>query len=148
MAASAFTIFDKAKEYLMDGTIDLDTNTFKITFWTSATALSAGIASTYTQLSGAATQVTSGNGYTKSGEALGAVTWGSGASTGQKKFDASDYIITASGGTIANIRYAVIHAASSGKLLCYAPLTTGQFTLADGSTLTVQFNASGIFTLA
>ena len=147
MAASAFVIFDKAKEYLMDGTIDLDTNTFNITFWTSATALSAGIASTLTQLASAATQVSSGNGYAAGGAALTGVTWGSGASAGQKKFDASDYVITASGGQIENIKYAVIHEASSGAVLCYSRLTDTQFTLADGSTLTVQFNASGIFTL-
>lgn len=148
MAASAFTIFKTAKGFIGDGTIDLDTDAFKIAFFTSATALSAGIGSTYTQLNGAATQISARGGYPTGGESLTSVVWTTGASAGQHKFDAADYVLTASGSTISNIRYAVIYEVGSGKLLCYAALSTAQFTLAAGNTLTVQFPAAGIFTLA
>jgi hypothetical protein len=40
--------------------------------------------------------------------------------------------------------------ASAGAchMLAYASLTSTQFTLASGNTLTLQFNSSGIFTVA
>jgi hypothetical protein len=148
MAASAFTIFKTAKGFIGDGTIDLDTDAFKIAFFTSATTLSAGIASTYTQLNSVATQVAAAGGYPAGGESLTSVVWTTGTSAGQHKFDAADYVLTASGSQIVNIRYAVVHEVGSGKLLCYAALTTAQFTLAAGNTLTVTMPAAGVFTLA
>lgn len=148
MAASAFTIFKTAKGYIGDGTIDLDTDAFKICFFTSATTLSAGIASTYTQLNSGATQVTAAGGYPAGGESLTSVVWTTGASAGQHKFDAADYVLTASGSAISNIRYAVVYEVGSGKLLCYAALSTGQFSLAAGNTLTVTMPTTGIFVLS
>lgn len=97
-------------------------------------------------------EVTEGNGYSSSGAPLSAEDWTVGASAQQYKFDANDPATwTASGGGLSLIKGAVIFAsgASAGAcyLLCYASLSTSSFTLADGNTLTVQFHASGIFTM-
>jgi hypothetical protein len=65
-------------------------------------------------------------------------------------FDAADVVWTGTGGSIANIKLAVISNVSggaSGKLLCRSLLTSSQFTLASGNTLTLAMNASGILTL-
>ena len=55
---------------------------------------------------------------------------------------------TASGGSIT-ARFAVIYEVA-GNVLCYALLDSGpaDVTATDGNTLTVQANASGVFTLA
>ena len=148
MAASAFTVFKTAKGYIGDGTIDLDTDSFKIALFTSATALSAGIASTYTQLAGAATQVAAAGGYPTGGEALTGVDWTTGTSAGQHKFVCDNYVLTASSSQIVNIRYAVIYEVGNDKLLAYCALSTAQFTLATNNTLTVTMPTTGIFTLA
>jgi hypothetical protein len=92
------------------------------------------------------------NGYSSSGKALTNEVWTVGASAGQYKFDADDVVWTGTGGSIPNIKFAVIWlsaAASAGRhLLCRSQLTSSQFTLASGNTLTLQMNSAGILTLA
>lgn len=148
MAAGTWTIYNSAKEYLMDGTIDLDGNTFHMSLFTSA---SNAATATLSVLGSVTSQVTSGNGYSSSGKAMTGVTWATGASAGEMRFDATATLWTASGGTIANVRYAVIHVAGASagatKLLCYAALSTAQFTVGSGDTLTVTPSANGVFEL-
>lgn len=146
MAASAFKIFDSAKEYLGDGTLDLDTNVFKIALFQSGASMSEGVTSTLTGLQAAVSEVANGNNYATGGRSLTGVTWNS-VAAGVMAFDASDKIFTASGGAVNGIRHAVVYQ-SGGVLLCYAPLTTAEFNLADGSTLTIQFASSGLFRLS
>ena len=67
--------------------------------------------------------------------------------TDKYRFDSTAVVWTATGGTIANIKYAVVYQ-SGGKLVCFSKLTTAQFTLAEDNTLTVTPSASGIFELA
>lgn len=150
MAAQAFKFYNMAKEYICDGTIDLDTTSFDLHLYQSASDFATATNSTLGGLSG---EVASGNGYTLAGEAL-TPTWATGASASERRFDAADLVITASGGTIANIKAAVIVARTgasakdtANKLLCYASLTSGQFSLTDTNTLTIQFSANGLFEL-
>jgi hypothetical protein len=93
-------------------------------------------------------EVTEANGYSSSGKAL-TYSFGVGASASEYRFDATAVIWTATGGNIANIKYAVIweEGASAGirRLLCYSQLTTSQFTLTTGNTLTISTPANGIF---
>ena len=74
------------------------------------------------------------------------------ASAGVYKFDCDDVTWTATGGTIPNIKFAVIWlsaASANGRhLLCRSTLSTSQFTLSMGNTMTIQMNASGVLTLA
>lgn len=79
------------------------------------------------------------------------IAWTVGASAGQYKFDFDDVVFTATGGTIADIKFAVISNVSggaAGKLLCRSQLTASQFTLASGNTLTLAINAAGALTLS
>ena len=79
------------------------------------------------------------------------VVWTVGASAGSYKFDADDVVWTGTGGSISNIKFAVISNTSggaSGKLLCRSQLTSSQFTLASGNTLTLALNSLGILTLS
>ncbi len=145
MAASAWFIFDKAKKYLMDGTIDLNTDNFRMTLHTSAADLTAN-ADSITSFGSVGSDLADGNGYSTSGKQLSAVTWTTGASTGEYRFDSTAKIWSASGGSLANIRYAVVWA-SGGNLLCWAELSTAPFTVTDGNTLTITPSANGYFEL-
>ena len=147
MAAGAWTVYNEAKKYIGNATLNLSTAK-RITLHTSASNANTATLSIFSELDN---EVTSGNGYSSSGKALATVAWTVGASAGQYKFDADDVVWTATGGSIANIKFAVISNTSggaSGKLLCRSQLTSSQFTLASGNTLTISMNSSGILTLA
>lgn len=148
MAAQAWKIYNKAKGKIGSGTINLP-GAIRIALFTSASNFATA---TISLLGSITSQVTSGNGYSSSGKALASEAWTTGTSAGQWKLDAADPLWTATGGSIANIKAAVLYmsGASAGAChaLAYASLTSTQFTLASGNTLTIQFNASGIFTLA
>ena len=57
----------------------------------------------------------------------------------------------ASGGTIANIKFAVLYlsgpSATAKKLICYSQLSTAAFSLTNQNTLTVTPAATGVFNL-
>lgn len=140
MAAGAWNIYKKAKKNLMTGTLDLDTDTFKMALFMSASNAATSTLSTYASL----TQQSSGGGYAAGGKTM-SVTWTTGASTGEMRFDATAVIFTASGANLVNVKYAVIH--DSTNILCFSMLSTSQFTVTSGNTLTVTPSANGIFEL-
>lgn len=144
MAASAWTIFDRAKHYMGDGTISLSGGIFRVSLHRTSAAISAGTGSIFSQVG----SESSGGGYVA--KTLPSHTWTAGASAGQQRFDSGDPVFTASASTLSAVRYAVIRqsgGATSGYLLCYAALSTAQFDVSTGNTLTIQMNANGIFTL-
>ena len=147
MAAAAWVVYNEAKKYLMQGDIDLNASTVKMTLHTSASNAATATLSTYGSVSN---ELTEANGYSSSGKSL-TYTWTAGASASEIRFDATAVIWTATGGNIASIKYAVlwVTGASAGarKLLAYSTLTTSQFTLSSGSTLTITPSANGIFEL-
>ena len=144
MAAGNWIVYDSAREYLADGTIDLDTHTFKVMLTTSSYTPSAS----HTVLADVTSEVTNGNGYLTGGQALTSVTWAHSGTTAT--FDAANPAWTASGGSIANIKNAVIYddTAASDELLCYCVLDASTITVTDGNTFTINLNASGILTLS
>lgn len=146
MPAGKWKLYNSAKEYIGDGTIDLDTHTFKCALFTSSSNTNTLTNSTLSQLTN---QVANANGYTTGGNTLTSVTWTQ--TGGTATFDAADTTWTASGGSITS-RFAVIYddTAASDELLCVCLLDTtpADVTATDGNTLTIQFNASGIFTLS
>lgn len=150
MAAGAWTFYYSAKKHLMDGLIDLDTDTFNMALYTSASNAATAVA-TISTLAGVTNQVAAGNGYTTSGKAITAVTWGIGASSSEMRFDSTAVVWTATGGDINNIKYAVIWkvgvSANARKLLCYSQLSTAQFAVTSGNTLTITPSANGYFEL-
>jgi hypothetical protein len=146
MAAGAWTVYNESKKYLGNATLNLSTPK-RISLHTSASNANTATLSVFSELT---SEVTSGFGYSSSGKALTTVRWTTGASAGQMMFDADDVVWTGTGGAIANIKFAVISNTSggaAGKLLCRSQLTTAQFTLASGNTLTLQMNSAGILTL-
>ncbi len=147
MAAGAWTVYNEAKKYIGNATLNLSTAK-RITLHTSASNANTATLSIYSELTN---EVGSGNGYSSSGKALGTVAWTVGASAGQYKFDADDVVWTGTGGSIASIKFAVISNTSggaSGKLLCRSQLSSSAFTLSSGNTLTLQMASAGILTLA
>ncbi len=143
MAATAWTLYNKAKKKLGNGTIQLGVNTLRMQLHTSASNCSTATLSTAASVTN---EVAAGSGYATGGQALTGVVWTVGASATQYKLDAADPIWTATGGNIANIKFALIKN-SAGQALCWSRLTTAQFTLTINNTLTVQLNVAGIFTL-
>lgn len=148
MAAGAWTFYNKAKKYMMSGDIDLNSSSFRMTLHTSA----SNAATATLSVAGSVTnEVTESNGYSSSGKALTGVTWTAGASASEMRFDSTAVVWTATGGNIANVKFAVIWitGASAGarKLFCRSTLSTSQFTITTGNTLTITPSANGIFEL-
>lgn len=150
MAAQAWKFYNLAKKNLMNATINLGSGTFDLHLFTSAGDFAIATQSTLGELSG---EVASGNGYTRSGKVM-TTTWTVGASASEYRFDANDLIWTGTGGSISNIKAAVIVArtgasgkATANKLVCYASLSSGQFTVTIGNTLTLGTPANGVFEL-
>lgn len=151
MAASAWAVYDRAKEFIGDNTIDLDlASEFRLHFFTSGSNAQTSALST---LASVTNQLASGNGYTQSGYLL-TQTWGTGASAGAIRFDTDDVVLSASGGAHNNVQYAAIVAQTgasakdgTNKLLCACQLSTASIDVGDGSTLTVQQPALGVFNM-
>lgn len=142
---ATFTLFDEFLRYMADGTIDLDTHTFKAVLTNSAPDKAAN-----TVLADI-TQISAGNGYTTGGVTLSGVTWlETGAGTGVWRFTANDPSWTAAGGSIATHRYMVIYddtpTSPADPLVGYVDRGTSDV-IADGSTRTWDIGASGLFEL-
>jgi hypothetical protein len=142
MAAGAWTFTDAGRTDLLNGTFDLDTDTFLMALFLSTSNIGAA-STTY---AGVTNEHANANGYTTGGISFGPLVL-SGTTTVTVD-DAADAVWTASGGSIT-ARFAVLYE-SAGRVLCYALLESpaADVTATAGNTLTVAFNASGIFTLA
>ncbi len=147
--AASITFYQSFREYLGDGTFDLNSNTFVVTLHTSSYTPNAG---THTVSADLTNELSTANGYTSGGATLGSVSWT--RSGGTVTFDAADTTWTASGGSIV-ARYAVIRASGTlnsrvNPLVAYILLDTtpADVTTTTGNTLTLQWNASGILTLS
>lgn len=146
MAVGAWTFYNEFKKYLGSAGVNLS-GQFRISLYTSASNAATATLSVISEVNN---EVSEANGYSSSGKAL-TETWATGASASEFRFDATAVIWTASGGNIANIKFAVIWAsgASAGarKLVCYSQLSTSQFTVTQNNTLTITPSANGIFEL-
>lgn len=150
MAAGTFVVFKRAKGNLGKAAINLSTGNYYMSLHkTSASANLVGDVSTFASVG---SEISATGGYTAGGKVLSGLAWTTAASVGQWKLDFTDKIFTASGAALNNVRYAVIRnsgtSVGASKVVAYCALTGTQFNLASGSTLTVQFAANGVFTLA
>lgn len=149
MAAQAWKLYNEAKKKIGNTTLNLAATAFRISLLTSASNFATATLSIFNELTN---EIADGTGYSTSGKALTSEVWTVGASAGSYKFDCDDPLWTATGGNIANIKGAVIWlsaAASANRfLLVRASLTSSQFTLSSGNTLTLQMNSLGVFTMA
>lgn len=144
MAAGNWIMYDSAKEFIGDGTIDLDTHTFKVQLHTNSYTPNRSTQSVRADLSN---ELSTGFGYTAGGATL-TMSWGQ--SGGTATLDSNDPSWTASGGAIGPFRIAVIYDDTAGndELLCYCVLDSSDLTASDGQTATITMNASGILTLS
>ncbi len=139
-AAGAWTFTNGGRTDLLNGTFDLDTDTFKMALFLSTSNLGAA-STTY---AGVTFEHANANGYTTGGAAVTITLSGTTTVT----VDSTDVSWTASGGSIV-ARFACIYEVA-GNVLCYCLLdsTPADVTVTTGNVLTVQINASGVFTLA
>lgn len=146
MAAGNWVVYDQTKLKLGNKVLNLGTDTFKMGLFTSASNVGAGSLATATYAA-ATNELATANGYTAAGATLTGVSWTNAAGT--ETFTCANPSWTASGGSIT-ARFAVIYDSTSGDLICYCLLdsTPADVTVTTGNTLTIQINASGVFTLA
>jgi hypothetical protein len=151
MAATAWQLYNKAKQYIGNGTITLGAGVFKMVLATSASNASTFTLTAYSQITN---EISATGGYVTGGKNLVPATayWTVGASAKQMKFTMSTVglAFTASGASLTNIKYAILRnstGATAGKLLCFCQLSSSQFTVTSPNTLTVLPAATGIFTL-
>jgi hypothetical protein len=137
-------IYDSFKEYLGDGTLNMNTNTFKIVLLTSSYTPSSAH-SLYSHLTN---QLSTGDGYTAGGATLAKAVgdkWT--RSGGTVTFSADNPSWTSATFTC---RYAVIYSdtpvSPAKPLVCLFDFGSDQSVSAG--TFTIQFNVSGILTLS
>lgn len=142
MAAGTWTFPDSARTDLLNGTFDLDTDTFLMALFLST----SNIGASSTTYAGLTNEHANANGYTTGGISLGTLAL-SGTTTVTVD-ETTNPVWTASGGSIT-ARFAVIYE-SAGRVLCYCLLdnTPADVTATNGNTLTVTFHANGIFQLS
>ena len=146
--AASITFYNSFKEYVADGTFDLNTDTFKVMLVTSSYTFSAA----HTVIADASANEISNTGYTAGGATLASVTFSQ--TSGTATFDAADTTWTASGTSLV-ARRAIIYKSGTANARV-SPLvasilldtTPADVTVTAGNTLTLQYNGSGIFTLA
>ena len=141
MAAGNWTFTDGARTRLLNGTFDIDSDTYKCALFLST----SNIGASSTTYAGVTNEHSNANGYTTGG--IGVTLTLSGTTTVTVDIQ-TDPVWTASGGSIT-ARFAVIYEVS-GDVLCYCLLdsTPADVTATTGNTLTVAAHASGVFTLA
>ncbi len=137
MAAAVF--FDCFFEDVMEEVHDFSSDTFHI-----ALSNVAPTVATDDELADI-TQIAGSNGYTTGGQALDSVT--STQTSGTFTMGAADEVFTASGGTMATFRYAVLYnnTAANDELICYWDKGS-TISLADGETCTIDFTGGAVFT--
>lgn len=154
MAAGKWKVYDFAKKYIGDGTIDLDDTAN----WKMQLMLSTSNANTLSLGTGILGDLTNehanANGYTTGGVALSSITWT--RSAGTITFDCADLAPgwTASGGSIV-FRFGVIYKNATVNSIvkpllcvCLADTAPADVTTTTGNTLSWTMNASGLFTLS
>lgn len=135
---STFTLFNSAPGKIGDGTIDLDTHTFKVALTNTAPVATNTVLANITQIG-------TGNGYTTGGNTLTSVTLTE-PSAGVWRLDSADFSFTASGGTMATFRYMVMYSdtATNKDLVGYYDHGTA-VSLPDGSSYSFTVSANGHF---
>lgn len=141
MAAGAWTFTNGGRTRLLNGTFDIDTDSYKCALFLSTSNIGAAS----TTFAGVTNEHAAANGYTTGGIAVALTLAGTTTVTADVT---TDPVWTASGGSIT-ARFAVIYEVA-GDVLCYCLLdsTPADVTATSGNTLTVAMNASGVFTLA
>lgn len=143
MAAGSWTFTSGGRTKLLDGTFDIDSDTWKTALFLST----SNLGSASTTYAGVTNEVgTSNTGYSTGGASTTLSL--AGTTTVTVDVSSADPVWTA-GSSGLTARFAAIYEVS-GNVLCYCLLdsTPADVTATSGNTLTVTINASGVFTLA
>lgn len=142
MAAGKWTLTTAALTSLLNGTFDIDSDSYKVALFTS----SSNIGASSTTFADVTNQVAQANGYTTGGIAVTLTL--SGTTSVECRFS-SNPVWTASGGSIV-ARWAVLYEVG-GNVLAYCLLdaTPADVTATDGNTLSIDSDGSPspVFTL-
>jgi len=140
MGAGNWVLTNAGLTSLLDGTFDLDSDTFKCALFLSTSNIGAG-STTYAALTN---EHASENGYTTGGMSVTLVLTG----TTTVKIDIdTDPVWTASGGSIT-ARFGVIYEVSGTVLAyCLADDTPADVEATDGNTFTLAAHSDGVGTL-
>lgn len=143
MAAGTWTLTNSGRQNLLNGTFDIDSDSYKCALFLST----SNIGASSTTYAGLTNEHANANGYTTGGISVSLVL--SGTTSVTCSFG-SNPVWTASGGSIT-ARFAVIYEVS-GNVLAYALLDSSpaDVTATSGNTLTVDSDGtpSPVFTLA
>jgi len=151
---AVFNKFESFVEAVAEGVHNFETATITLALFTNATPPAA----TDTNLAAvkiSATEVPTANGYDQGARpTLAGKT--SGQASGTYTLSGDNIAVTASGGSIADIRYFVLFndSAAGDEVIGWYDYSegsgngTGGFTLLDGESVTLQFDVSGILTIA
>lgn len=141
MAAGAWTFTNAGRTDLLNGTFDIDTDSYKVGLYLST----SNIGASSTTIAGVTNEHANANGYTTGGIAVTLTL--SGTTTVTVDWS-SNPVWTASGGNIV-ARFAVLYEVS-GRVLCYCLLdsTPADVTVTPPNTLTIDPPAQGVFQLA
>ena len=135
------TFFNTAKEWLADGTFDLDTQTFKFAILDNTTTPTAADVTPnladYTQVSGAGS-------YTTGGETLTNVTWVE--SAGTVTFDFDDLSFAANGSNDNDAYWGLVIESTSSNALFFVDL--GGPVDMSTNPLNITLPSTGAFTLS
>jgi hypothetical protein len=144
MAAGAWTFTDAGRTSLIDGTFDINSDSWKCALFQSTSNIGAA-STTYAGVSNEVANNPATTGYTTGGIAVTLTLAGTTTVTVDISVDPVWTAISAS--LVA--RFAVIYEVG-GNVLCYCLLdsTPADVTATAGNTLTVAAHASGVFTLA
>lgn len=154
MAAGKWKLYEFAKEYFGDGTLDFD-NTANMQMALFQSTSNADTLSVGTGVFGDLTnEAATSGGYPAGGTALTGETWTH--SGGTATFDCDNVVWTVSGGGSITARFAVIYVNATVNgivkpLVCVSLLDTTPADVTatgDGNTFTVEINPSGVFTLS
>lgn len=128
---------------MLNGTIDLDSHTFKVALLNSSGTYNSAH-DEWADVS--ANEISSANGYTTPGQNLGSPTLTN--NSGTIEWSGTDPVWTASGGSIGPTENAVIYddTSTGDKLVCHLNFTAQ--TAASGATLTIDLAAGKILTFA
>jgi hypothetical protein len=141
MAAGPWLFTDVGRTRLLNGTFDIDSDSYKCALFLSTSNLGAA-STTY---AGVTNEHANANGYTTGGIAVTLALSG----TTTVKVDISvDPVWLAAGGSIT-ARFAALYEVG-GDVLCYCLVdsTPADVTATDGNNFTVAAHANGVFTLA
>lgn len=139
-------VFDSWKQFLQNGEVDIDGDTFICGLSTSTYTPSQADHEDLTDI----TDEVSGNGYAR--QTLTSVTLTEPVA-GTWQFDAADPVFTASGGSIVARYYWIFDDSTTtpaDALFCYGELddTPADVTTTDTNTLTLQIHAQGFYRLS